>query len=217
MIDLHTHTLHSDGDLAPSELIRRAEYAGYRYLGLADHVDSSNIDTVIPALVKTAREVNPHVKVRVIPGAELTHVPPALIGSLTRRAHELGAAYVVVHGESPVEPVAPGTNRAAIDAGVDILAHPGLLTREDAEAAAQNNVLLEITTRHGHSLTNGHVGRLANAVGARLVLNTDTHTIGDMVTVAFARMVVLGAGLNEEAFETMRANAMELIERIGYI
>jgi histidinol phosphatase-like PHP family hydrolase len=73
----------------------------------------------------------------------------------------------VVHGETIVEPVLPGTNRAAIAAGVDILAHPGLITKEEAMLAAQKGVLLEITTRRGHSFTNGHVASIARVCGHR--------------------------------------------------
>lgn len=35
--DLHTHSLHSDGTLTPSELVRRAHAAGVRVLALTDH------------------------------------------------------------------------------------------------------------------------------------------------------------------------------------
>ena len=215
MIDLHTHTLFSDGELLPSEMARRAEVIGYRYLGLTDHVDASNLDLVVPRVLQAARENNPHTKVKIIPGAELTHVPPALFAPLTRKARELGAALVVAHGESLVEPVAPGTNRAAIEAGVDILAHPGLITGEDAALAAENNVLLEISTRKGHSLTNGHVARLAKSIGVGMVLNTDAHAIGDLVDYEFARQVVLGAGLEETDFEQMQVRALKLVERLG--
>ena len=215
MIDLHTHSLLSDGELIPSELARRAEVKGYKYLGISDHVDSSNLESVVPRLVNTAEEINPHNLVQVIPGAELTHVPPGLFSALTRKARELGAAYVVAHGESPVEPVAEGTNRAAILAGVDILAHPGLITLEEAEMAAERRVLLEITTRRGHSLTNGHVARMAKKAGAGLVLNTDSHAPGDLVSFEFARTVALGAGLDEEDFHHMQEQALELIKSKG--
>ncbi len=42
MIDLHTHSFFSDGELIPSELIRRAEAIGYKAIAITDHVDSSN-------------------------------------------------------------------------------------------------------------------------------------------------------------------------------
>ncbi|MBU2549094.1 MAG: histidinol phosphate phosphatase domain-containing protein [Proteobacteria bacterium] len=215
MIDLHTHTLFSDGVLLPSELARRAEVKGYRFIGLADHVDASNIDWVVPRIAAAAAANNPVTRVQIVPCAELTHVPPALFDGLTRRARDLGAAVVVAHGESPVEPVAPGTNRAAIEAGVDILAHPGLITREEAALAASKGVLLEITTRKGHSLTNGHVARLALETGAGLVLNTDAHEPGDLVDIDFAILVARGAGLDPDAFERMQARAMDLIQGRG--
>ncbi|MBF0529652.1 MAG: histidinol phosphate phosphatase domain-containing protein [Deltaproteobacteria bacterium] len=214
MIDLHTHTLLSDGELLPSELARRAETKGYRYLGLTDHVDASNLDLVIPRLVQVAKELNHYTKVRVIPGAELTHVPPSAIAAMILAARRLGAAYIVVHGETPVEPVEPGTNRAAIEGGADILAHPGQIKLEDVELAKIKGVLLEITTRRGHSLTNGHVARLARRCGAALILNTDTHAPADLVDLTFARQVALGAGLADEDFEKMRAAAENLVLRV---
>ena len=217
MIDLHTHTFLSDGQLLASELARRAEEIGYRYIGVSDHVDYSNIDTVVPGVVRAARENNRHTVIKIVPGAELTHVPPQLIAELARQVRDLGAAYVVMHGESPVEPVAKGTNRAAILAGVDILAHPGLITREEVELAAEHNVLLEITTRGGHSLTNGHVARLAKEIGAGLVLNTDSHTYGDLASKEFARRVALGAGLTDDDFDEMQTRALNLVARVGYL
>ena len=93
------------------------------------------------------------------PPLELTHLPPEVIPQAAYRARELGAELVVVHGETPVEPVPPGTNRAAIASSfVDVLAHPGLLTPDDAERAKRNDVFVEITSRRGHSLTSRGTG-----------------------------------------------------------
>ena len=216
MIDLHTHSFFSDGELIPSEHIRRFETLGYAAVAITDHGDSSNLDFVIPRIVKVAAALNKAQSVRVIPGIELTHVPPGLIGSLVAEARDLGAALVVVHGETIVEPVAPGTNRAAIESGADILAHPGLLADEDAALAAEKGVLLEVTSRSGHSLTNGHVVKAALKSGASLVLDSDTHTPGNMMTEEFARRVLAGAGLPAGAFSAVMANARKLLEKIGY-
>jgi len=216
MIDLHTHTFLSDGVLLPSELIRRAEAKGYRAIALTDHVAASNLDFVVPRLARVAAEIAAHVRIRVLPGAEITHAPPVMIAALTQQARQLGAAVVVMHGETPVEPVAPGTNRAAIEAGVDILAHPGLITNEEAELAARKGVRLEITARKGHSLTNGHVARAAKAAGAMLVLDTDAHEPGDLIDLAFARTVALGAGLSEEDFEEIGRQTTDFLVRLGY-
>lgn len=210
MIDLHTHTLFSDGELLPSELLRRAEEIGYRAIALADHADMSTLDWIIPRVLRACAENNEHRTLKAIPAIELTHLPPRLIGRYVEEARALGARLVVVHGESPVEPVAAGTNRAAIEAGADILAHPGLLSEDDGRRAAERGVHLELTSRKGHSLTNGHVARVARSTGAKLVLDTDSHGPGDLISAAFARTVALGAGLDEEEYARLRANMARL-------
>ena len=215
MIDLHTHSLFSDGELLPSELIRRFEEMGYSCVAITDHVDSSNLDFVVPRMVQVAKDLNPRQSVRLIPGVEITHVPPILIESLVIRARELGAEIVLVHGETIVEPVSEGTNKAAIVSGVDILAHPGLISREDVELAAKKGVYLEISSRRGHSLTNGHVARLAKDIGARLVLNSDAHRISDLMTRQFAHRVARGSGLGDDALDELLANSKSLVDRIG--
>lgn len=216
MIDLHTHSLFSDGELVPSELVRRSEYLGYSAIAITDHIDSSNIDLIIPRIVQVAKDLNRHQSVKVIPGAELTHVPPDLIGLLVKRARELGARVVIIHGETITEPVVEGTNRAGLEAGADILAHPGLLTPEDAGLAAEKGVYLEISARSGHSLTNGHVARLAQATGSRPILNSDAHAVSDLLSEDFARKIVEGAGLPSGSVSNILSNAQELLEKIGY-
>jgi len=207
MIDLHTHTLFSDGVLIPSELARRAEHIGLRVIGMTDHGDSSNMDFIIPRLVDVADQLNRTMSITVVPGIEITHVPPSLIAETCARARALGARIVIVHGETLVEPVAPGTNRAAIEAGVDVLAHPGLITEEDVIAAGQNKVLLEISARPGHAFANGHVALLAKKHGVGLVLNTDSHGPSDLKDRESARRIARGAGLTDQDFEQMQKNA----------
>ena len=214
MIDLHTHTIFSDGELLPSELVRRAEDIGYEAIALTDHADSSNLDWIIPRLVRVCRDCNRFRKIRAIPGIELTHLPPELIAPMVGEARGLGAQIVVVHGETVVEPVPSGTNREAIEAGADILAHPGLITEEEVLRAKEKKVLLEISGRKGHSLGNGHVARLAKKMGARLVLNTDTHSPDNLITWNFALKVVRGAGLEAEDLERMRENSRGLLSRL---
>ncbi|MFP4167634.1 MAG: histidinol phosphate phosphatase domain-containing protein [Desulfonatronovibrionaceae bacterium] len=198
MIDLHTHTVYSDGELIPSELARRAGHAGYRGLAFTDHVDHSNVGFILSSQLRLVHEYSIHGGIELLAGVELTHVPPPLIADCAAKAAEYGAQLVIVHGETVVEPVEAGTNLAAIEAGVDILAHPGLITEQEARLAADKGVFLEITTRKGHSLTNGHVLNLARRTGAGLVMNNDTHGPGDLLSGEMRRRVGLGAGMTEE-------------------
>lgn len=213
MIDLHTHSLFSDGVLVPSELVRRAVMQGYEVIAITDHGDASNLDFIIPRVTAACRELGKRWKIKALPGIELTHIPPETFGALVRKARAHGAMIVVAHGETLVEPVHPGTNRAAIDAKVDILAHPGLITKEEALLAAKKGVCLEITTRKGHSLSNGHVARMAHDAGASLVINTDSHEPGDLATDEHARNVLLGAGLSQRQADQVFRNSRALADR----
>jgi len=215
VIDFHTHTFLSDGVLGPAELARRALVSGYGVLGLADHVDQATMPSIIKKGRAAAEALNGHLEnLLILPGVEITHVPPDLIGSLVQRARDLGASHVIVHGQSIVEPVAPGTNKAAILAGVDILAHPGLLTEEEAALAAEKGVYLELSGRGGHCLTNGLVAALALRHGAGLLVNSDGHAPGDYLSPERQRAVALGAGLSEDDFLQTMKRASELAETI---
>ncbi len=214
MIDLHTHSLLSDGELLPSELVRRAKVIGYEAIAITDHADYTTLDKLIDASRK-ARALEESYGIVVIPGVELTHLPPEHIAPLAKRAKELGAEIVVVHGETPAEPVAPGTNRAAVACkDVDVLAHPGFITLEEAKLAAANGILLEITARGGHNMTNGHVARVAKEAGAQMVVDTDSHAPGDLITAARALAVARGAGLSEEDAAAVRENAVRKLNSI---
>ena len=196
-IDLHTHSLFSDGVLLPSEQLRRAVVKGYAAIAITDHADASNLEDVLKGLRRFAEGQRDDFALIFLPGVELTHVAPRSIAPLARRAWELGAALVVVHGETIVEPMAPGTNAAAVACpDVDILAHPGLIALEEARQAAANGVYLEISSRGGHGLANGHVVRVASQAGACMVVNSDTHTPDDMIDQETARLVAVAAGLD---------------------
>jgi len=214
MIDLHTHSIFSDGELIPFELCRRVEVMGYGAIAITDHADTSNLEQIITGLTRAAQAWNKvNSSLKLIPGVELTHVPPLLIKSLVKKARELGAKIIVVHGETLVEPVSPGTNRAALEADIDILAHPGLITEEEVLLAKERDICLEISGRKGHSFSNGHVAHLAKKFGAKLVINSDGHAPGDYLNLEFAEKVTLGAGLTKEDFEEMLKNAWTIVER----
>ena len=208
---------HSVSFLVPSELARRAKVAGYEVLGITDHVDRSNIDFVIPRIKAVCEDLSRKAGLLVIPGVELTHIPPEDFAELTELARGMGIELVIAHGETLAEPVKPGTNQAAIEAGVTILAHPGLITLDDARRAASRNVFLEISSRKGHCLANGHVARLARQAQAKLVIDTDTHEPVDLISREYAWRVLAGAGLElSEMRQVLEVYARELARQLGY-
>ena len=197
MYDLHTHTILSDGEMLPVELIRRMAVIGYTTVAITDHADHSNTQEIIAALARV-RESAQLYGVRLLCGVELTHVPPARIADLAKSAKESGADIVIVHGETPVEPVAAGTNHAACGCRyVNVLAHPGLITMKDARLAAKNGIALELTSRGGHNRTNGHVAHIARETGCQLVVDSDAHAPHDILDRQAKFIVAKGAGLTD--------------------
>lgn len=213
MIELHTHSLLSDGALLPSESLRRAQASGFEALAITDHVDNGNVDRVVSELTRMREELIGHFSVQLIVGAEITHVPPSLIDRVARRARAGGAQLILVHGETLAEPVAAGTNRAALEADCDLLAHPGIILEEEVELAVRRGIYLEISGRKGHSLGNGHLVTLARAAGARLVINSDAHYPGEVMDLEMRRLVGRGSGLSEEETEAALENMRQIAER----
>jgi histidinol phosphatase-like PHP family hydrolase len=239
--DFHTHTVFSDGGMIPAGLMQRALVRGCLGLAITDHVDSSNLEWAFENLLKFVEELgqewqpgivpggdfttaplntldsgalakNWHLPL--IPGVELTSVPPRKIEALAQKAHALGAKWIVVHGETIMEPVAPGTNRAAIEAGVDLLSHPGLITAEDAARAAELGIYLEITTHKGHGMANGWVAQRARESGAKLLLNTDCHISAEILDAKQRRAIAFGAGLTAKEVDQIWQNGRQIIARI---
>ncbi len=213
-IDFHTHSFFSDGVLIPSDLAQRAAINGLPAVAITDHVDHSNLEQVINDLKKVVEPL--HDDIMVIVGVELSYVPPNHIATLAKRAKQLGAQIVVVHGETIVEPGVRGTNSAALQAkDVDLLAHPGLLTKDQVNMARDNNKFLELTYRQGHCLTNGHIARLATDLGAKLLVNTDCHSI-DLIDAVMALQIAKGAGLDAElAQKVVHENPKDVLNQLG--
>ena len=218
MYDFHTHTFLSDGVLSPIELIRRALVRGYTALAVTDHVGMGNVEYVVKTLVVDCEQATKRWDILALPGVEITHVPKEDIDLVARTAKEMGAKLVAVHGETPVEPVEPGTNDAALRSDfVDVLAHPGLITYEEARLAAERGVYLEVSARKGHSLANGHVAKTAKDAGAITVLDSDAHEPDDLLTPDIRHKVARGAGLtDDEVHALLEINPRRLLAKLGF-
>lgn len=213
MYDLHIHSLLSDGVLLPSEIAVRYAAVGYKVIAITDHVDYSNIDFVISAIRKFTRHWPKGAKIKVLPGVELTHLPLEQFKPLAKYARKQGIKIIVGHGESPVEPVIIGTNRAALEADIDILAHPGLISDADVGLAKKKKVFLELTTRHGHCKTNAYVAKKALRLGAPLIINTDSHAPCDIISLEKLKSIALRAGLSKNNLDKVLKDTRALISK----
>jgi putative hydrolase len=213
MIDLHTHTFFSDGVLSVSELVYRAKTVGYTHIAITDHVDEANIEFVVKNIQNAVKNLSTFYNITVLPGVELTYVPPEIIPKMVVKARNYGAKIVVVHGESPVEPVPPGTNMAAVLSRVDVLAHPGNVTKDVAEIAHKNNVAFEITSRKGHSNTNAWVAEISKKENVNLVFNNDVHFPENILNKEQIYSVLSESKLDINEYSKMLKNAENIINR----
>ena len=66
-IDLHTHTIHSDGALTPEELVHKAKKSGLAAIAIADHENTDGIEE--------ASKIGKELGVEVVPAVEITSYP----------------------------------------------------------------------------------------------------------------------------------------------
>ncbi|MFA5896379.1 MAG: histidinol phosphate phosphatase domain-containing protein [Thermoplasmata archaeon] len=216
--EFHSHTVLTDGELLGIELIRRAVALGHRAIAVTDHVSLGNIEWIVRQEIADC-ELAKSWDIVAIPGVEITHVPPDWLDEAVRTARRAGAQIVVVHGETISEPVAPGTNLKAVsNPDVDILAHPGLITPEEADLARANDVFLEISSRRAHAPANGNVARVAEKVRATPIVNSDAHAPGDLLTQQEAIRIARGAGLPPRLVRVATEGVQDaLLKRLGLL
>lgn len=213
--DFHTHSFYSDGELLPMEQLRRAFVKGHECYAITDHASAGNLD-IIQKITKDCELAIKHWNILALPGIELTHVPKDAIVEVAEKARENGALIIVVHGETVTEPVESGTNLAAAkNKNIDILAHPGMLSYDEAFSSVKNNVFIEITSRRGHSITNGHIAKIGLESKVNFIQNTDTHGIQDMLSYEAGEKILQAVGLGEKDREkTLQENVRKLLEKI---
>ncbi len=216
LYDFHCHTYLSDGELSPVELIRTASTCGYTAMAITDHGGLGFLEERFRELRRDIAIATRYWPIEVFLGVELTHLPPEAIAEAAASARAAGAQIVVVHGETIVEPVPPGTNLAAIQClDVDVLGHPGLLTPAEAALAAQRGMYIEVSARRGHCLANGLVAKTCLEAGAALIVDSDGHAPGDLLTEARARSIALGAGIPAERLqEVLLDNPRRLLAKV---
>ncbi|MDD4939733.1 MAG: histidinol phosphate phosphatase domain-containing protein [Candidatus Omnitrophica bacterium] len=215
MYNLHCHSLLSDGILLPSEVAVHYAEKGYFAIAITDHADYSNIDFVMDGILKFISHWPKDSKIQVLPGVELTHLPLEQFKPLVKKARRRGMKIIVGHGETTAEPVVKGTNRACMEAGVDILAHPGLISEEDAQLAAEKGVFLELTSRSGHRDSNLHVAEQALRAEANLIFSTDSHRPEDIISPRELIKIAFGAALNESNIEAVCVNIKDFLRKKG--
>lgn len=214
MIDLHVHTTLGSGEQTPAAAMRFAKAAGYRAIAFTDHADASNMQHILESLLPMIRTYSLYSGIDLYAGIELTHIPPQLIPDAITEARSMGAQLVCVHGQTIADIVDEGTNLAAIEGGADYLAHPGLITEQEALLAAEKKVYLEVTARPDHALTNGHVAKIAELTGAPLILNNGGYRGYDFINKDRRRAIAFGAGMSKDQYQQTENHSRMIVSKM---
>lgn len=94
MIDLHAHTTASDGQHAPSELVRRAHAAGVTTLAVTDHDTLAGISEAQEAGTRLGVEIVVGIEVSTVLGAHDIHI----LGHFVRPTDEPLARFIARQG-----------------------------------------------------------------------------------------------------------------------
>lgn len=214
MVDFNIRIHIGDGELDIASALRYASLAGIRFACLIMPSDGD----LVPALsaVKQVRCLSLYAGIESVVGVEFRHIPPALLPSVVQEARRAGIAFVMAYGESIQDQVAEGTNLAAIEAGVDVISHPGLIDVEAASFAAERGVALEITASPKHGLTNGHIAAVGLHAGCLLVCGSGATKAREIPGRSFWPRVICGAvwsldGQMQEALEKKIRKSEELL------
>jgi DNA polymerase (family 10) len=202
--DLHIHTNASDGDCEISELAKAAKKAGYKYICITDHSQSSAIANGLSAKqlgqqIKEIRKLNEQLKgITILAGSEVDILADSSLDFDNKLLAELDFVIAAVHSglASSREKVTTRTLKAMDNPYVHCIAHPtGRLIgqREPMDIdiaavvkhAAQTHTALEVNANPWRlDLKDVHC-KMAIEAGVKLVIGTDAHSTAGLGLMSY--------------------------------
>lgn len=193
--DLHVHTNWTDGHDDPEAMVQAAADRGYAYVGISDHSQAVRIagglsDAEIleqRPLIGELRDRFPDI--HILHGTEMDILEDGELDFADETLAELDYAIGAVHSRFnlPEKEMTDRVVRAMEHPKVKVLAHPTcrkLLEREPValdmnrvvEAAVETDTALEVNAGISRLDLNGAHAKRARDAGAKLMINTDSHT-----------------------------------------
>lgn len=215
IIDLHMHSTISDGTLHLEELVEVAMDRGYSAMAFTDHVFFDNYKRIADKIINWVDKNQEHYKdIVLIPGVEITFATPKEIGIITKDVRAMGSKCVVVHGEASFERTPKGTNDAAIEHGVNVLAHPSYITKEQVVASLKTGTAFELSARDCYNYANKQIAETVLQNGGKMVINSDSHQIGAMLSKHKVLETAKIANLTEEQLSNLKNDTVDIVHKI---
>ncbi len=202
--DLHVHTDASDGNNTIEEMARAAKDRGYDYLGICDHSQSqtqaNGLDPQrLAGHAEAIRKASENLKgITLLAGVEVDIFKDGSLDLEDDVLAELDFVTASCHSALSMgrDEATGRIIRAIENPHVDCIGHPSgrlinsrpgmeLDIEKIAAAAAKNDTALEVNAHYLRlDLRDTHV-RVAVDTGAKLAINTDSHSTGEMDLVRY--------------------------------
>jgi DNA polymerase (family 10) len=202
--DFHVHTSLSDGGDSLEEMIDAARAMGYAYVGISDHSMSLKVarGVSVDDLMKRRDEIRNINRTsgtfRILLGTECEILANGDLDYPDEVLKELDYVIASVHSKfnMQIEEMTDRVLAAVNHPYVNILAHPftGMVQRREpiqldlervAEEAAERGTALEINAFPDRLDLSGPQARLAREKGAKLVIDTDSHSTEHLAFMRF--------------------------------
>ncbi len=215
--DFHTHTVKSDGGNSLADMVGAAKKLGYEYIAITDHSKTERIahgltEGEMEKWLKEIRAFTAKEKgIRVLAGSEVDILPNGDLDFSDRLLSKMDIVVGSVHSgfKSGRKEMTERILTAIENEHLDILAHPtgrkiGKREPYDADfkkifaAAADNNVLLEINAYPDRTDLSDTLARQAKGLGCRFVIDTDSHSTGNLAFMELGVSIARRAWLSPD-------------------
>jgi len=215
--DCHMHTTASDGKNSIEEMARASKDRGYRYIAITEHSQSLRIaggldENALAVHLHRIDEANRRVNgIRILKGIEVDILGDGTLDLKNDILKECEVVIASVHSRFNLskKEMTERIIRGLKNRQVNILGHPTgrlLLEREpyriDLEkvikAAAEEGVALEINAHPKRLDLNDIHARMAKDLGAKMIINTDAHSIPQLDLMKFGVFTARRGWLEKE-------------------
>jgi DNA polymerase (family 10) len=197
--DCHMHTTTSDGKNSIEEMARAAKDKGYSYIAITEHSQSLKIaggldEKALAAHLRRIDEANRRVNgIRILKGIEVDILGDGTLDLKNDILKECEVVIASVHSRFNLseKEMTERIIRGIKNRQVNILGHPTgrlILEREPyridlkeiIKVAVDEGVIMEINANPRRLDLNDIHARMAKEMGAKLIINTDAHSIAQL-------------------------------------
>ncbi len=197
--DCHMHTTTSDGKNSIEEMARAAKDKGYNYIAITEHSQALRIaggldEKALAAHLRRIDEANRRVNgIRILKGIEVDILGDGTLDLKNDILNECEVVIASVHSRFNLseKEMTKRIIRGIKNRQVNILGHPTgrlILEREPywvdlkevIKVAAGEGVIMEINANPRRLDLNDIHARMAKDMGAKLIINTDAHSISQL-------------------------------------